>query len=352
MEQPSNDAARLNPHRRVNQRFRSQFRYSPHYSFHSARVLAAMRTSFHDDQTHVTRNSSLREASMPLQPLNLNREPSYDSVGKKGVHRDYYGYQPSPVRTEPETPSRDHPSPREREVYHYSTPGQYYEKQPFHYHEEEHPFTGYLDDDFDGIPPPPPPVSQHHVAYHYASPPMPPPPQPPPSYNDSSPYAMTPFPYPTCQYSPTCHTTPGCYSPVFDDGRSHGPNTVSPPADTPRPPTPRPPAELHELDIVCGRGAPTNYHYGNQVFKQVIEEYQTAYLCAKRSDKPHLVMKIMDIIKNGGARFVKREKTAGHFSWVEIDSKGAYEKVCQALRDGAPDVRRKAMSASKRKDNS
>lgn len=63
-------------------------------------------------------------------------------------------------------------------------------------------------------------------------------------------------------------------------------------------------------------------------------------------------MKIMDIIKKSGARFVKREKSAGHFSWVEIDGKGAYEKVCQALRDGAPDVQRKALSASTKKKGS
>ena len=109
--------------------------------------------------------------------------------------------------------------------------------------------------------------------------------------------------------------------------------------------TARSPGELQELDIVCGRGAPTNYHYGNQVFKEVIQEYQTAYLCARRSDKPQLAMKIMDLVKNGGARFVKREKAAGVFAWVEIDSKGAYERVCQALRDGATDLRKMVLSA-------
>lgn len=145
------------------------------------------------------------------------------------------------------------------------------------------------------------------------------------------------------------------FSPLYDHGPANAPPSETPSteeATTGRPATPRSPGELQDLDIVCGRGAPTNYHYGNQVFKKVVEDYQTAYLCAKRSDKPHLAMKIMDIIKNSGARFVKREKTAGYFSWVEIDGKGAYEKVCQALRDGAPDVRRKAMSATKMKEGS
>lgn len=115
-------------------------------------------------------------------------------------------------------------------------------------------------------------------------------------------------------------------------------------------PVSSPGGELRELDIVCGRGAPTNYHYGNQVFKEIIQEHQTAYLCAKRSNKPQIAMKILSIVKESGARFVRREKAAGRFCWVEIDSKGAYEKACQALRDGAPDLQRKLLSSIKKKE--
>lgn len=305
---------------------------------------------------------------MPLQPLNLNRDTSVDYSGKKGGHRDCYGYKPSPVVDEPETPSRDHNSLPEPETIEYSTAPPYFTRQSYYYHhhhqqqlqhhhrhEEEHPYSGYLEDDLECIPPPPPPpaTQHHHVTYHYGPPPppLPPPPPPPPSYENTATFAASRFPYSTGQYSPADHSLATSYSPHYHRMTTPVTDFESPSAETPRSATPRSPGELQELDIVCGRGAPTNYHYGNQVFKQVIEQYQTAYLCAKRSDKPHLAMKIMDIIKDGGARFVKREKTAGHFSWVEIDSKGAYEKVCQALRDGAPEVRRKALSASQKKES-
>eukprot|EP00980_Cylindrotheca_fusiformis_P007960 scaffold1697_cov120-Cylindrotheca_fusiformis.AAC.42 len=102
--------------------------------------------------------------------------------------------------------------------------------------------------------------------------------------------------------------------------------------------------DLRTLDIVCGRGAPTNYHYGNQVFRELVEDHQTSYLCAKRSDKPHIAMKLMDLVKENGGRFVRRQRTAEGLIWQEINDKGAYEKVCQALRDGAPDLRRQVMS--------
>lgn len=135
------------------------------------------------------------------------------------------------------------------------------------------------------------------------------------------------------------------------------PASYQPPMKPPKSPgtrmtphrSPGTPGDLRQLDIVCGRGAPTNYHYGNQVFKDIVQDFQTSYLCAKRSDKPHIAMKILDIVKESGARFVRREKAAGQFCWVEIEGKGAYEKVCQALRDGAPDLRRQVLSSCKKK---
>jgi hypothetical protein len=103
---------------------------------------------------------------------------------------------------------------------------------------------------------------------------------------------------------------------------------------------------LQPLDITCGRGAPANFHYGNQVFRDLVEGYQTSYLCAKRSDKPGIAMKLLDLVKQGGGRFVRRRKAAGPATWETIGDKGAYEKVCQALRDGAPDLSRHMLSTS------
>jgi hypothetical protein len=108
--------------------------------------------------------------------------------------------------------------------------------------------------------------------------------------------------------------------------------------------------ELHTSDIVCGRGAPTNYHQGNEEFRYIVEDYQTSYLCAKRSDKPGVAFKLLEVVKSRGGRFLKRQKASGRQAWAEVGEKQAYEKVCQALRDGAPELRRQMMAASKKKE--
>jgi hypothetical protein len=108
--------------------------------------------------------------------------------------------------------------------------------------------------------------------------------------------------------------------------------------------------ELHPSDIVCGRGAPTNYHQGNEEFRYIVEDYQTSYLCAKRSDKPGVAFKLLEVVKSRGGRFLKRKKASGRQAWAEVGEKQAYEKVCQALRDGAPKLRRQMMASSKKKE--
>lgn len=96
---------------------------------------------------------------------------------------------------------------------------------------------------------------------------------------------------------------------------------------------------LSESDIVCGRGAPTNFHVGNSRFRELVNGYHRSYFVAKRSDKPRIAMKILDILASRGARFVRRIKGASSSAshWEEVVNKIAYEKVCQALRDaGGP----------------
>lgn len=112
---------------------------------------------------------------------------------------------------------------------------------------------------------------------------------------------------------------------------------------------------LRDNDIVCGRGAPTNYHVGNSRFRELVLDYNKDYFIAKRSDKPRIAMKVLDVLSSRGARFVRRVKggssTSSH--WEEVAHKIAYEKVCQALRDAGGPSRQMmssvASSALKRK---
>lgn len=114
---------------------------------------------------------------------------------------------------------------------------------------------------------------------------------------------------------------------------------------------------LRDSDIVCGRGAPTNYHVGNNRFRELVLDYNKDYFIAKRSDKPRIAMKILDVLASRGARFVRRVKggssTSSH--WEEVAHKIAYEKVCQALRDAGGPSRQMmssvASAARKRKSD-
>ena len=102
-------------------------------------------------------------------------------------------------------------------------------------------------------------------------------------------------------------------------------------------------SNLGPMDVCTGRGAPTQFHSGNIMFRELVSQHQTFYLCAKRSDKPRVALKVLDILESRGGRMVKRTRVAGRSHWEPIGKKIAFEKVCSALRDGAPELRRKLM---------
>ena len=110
--------------------------------------------------------------------------------------------------------------------------------------------------------------------------------------------------------------------------------------------------ELRDTDILTGRGAPTKFHSGNQWFRDIISQYQTSYICSKRSDKPRIAKEVQELIRSRGGRFLKRHhRAAGRAAWVKIGEQQAYEKVCQSLRDGAPEIRRQMLSCTSKKQN-
>jgi len=104
--------------------------------------------------------------------------------------------------------------------------------------------------------------------------------------------------------------------------------------------------DIRENDVLCGRGAPTTYHPGNQFFKDLVTKYQPTYIASRRSDKPQIATQIVDIVRGRGGRFLKRTKRpglgpSGHFCWEDVGDQRAYEKACQALRENAPEIRRR-----------
>jgi hypothetical protein len=114
--------------------------------------------------------------------------------------------------------------------------------------------------------------------------------------------------------------------------------------------------ELCEHDVLSGRGGATNSYRGNRAFRTLVKDYQEEYLRAKKRDKPAVASLIVDNIRKRGGRFLRRDTnhnrrrlnrhdgsngSGGYMiHWVDIGDDRAREKTCQALREGAPELRR------------
>lgn len=112
-------------------------------------------------------------------------------------------------------------------------------------------------------------------------------------------------------------------------------------------PQPPPVEYIHNIkkdDVLSGRGGATNAHSGNRAFRSLVRSYQGQYLKAKKRDKPAVASIIVDKIRANGGRFLRRAGDTtpqGQVLWVDIGDDRAREKTCQALREGAPELRRK-----------
>lgn len=94
--------------------------------------------------------------------------------------------------------------------------------------------------------------------------------------------------------------------------------------------------------VLSGRGGATNSHSGNRAFRSLVKQYQSDYLKAKKRDKPQVAAVVVDKIRERGGRFLRRYTTKSDgVVWVDIGDVRAREKTCQALREGAPEIRRR-----------
>jgi hypothetical protein len=122
-------------------------------------------------------------------------------------------------------------------------------------------------------------------------------------------------------------------------------------------PSAAPPVEyicdIMSEDVLSGRGGATNSHSGNRVFRSLVKEYQGQYLQAKKRDKPAVASIIVEIIRKKRGRFLRRCDTSpqGHVLWIDIGDERAREKCCQALREGAPELRRRKKDSSSDEDD-
>lgn len=111
--------------------------------------------------------------------------------------------------------------------------------------------------------------------------------------------------------------------------------------------------KVGEWDVLCGRGVPTKSGNGNKFFRTLVRKDQVEYISCRRVEKPPIATKIIDIIRSKGGRFLRRVKmpdggpsSSGgreRYGWIELADNRVYEKVCQALRDGAPQIRQRML---------
>lgn len=102
---------------------------------------------------------------------------------------------------------------------------------------------------------------------------------------------------------------------------------------------------IGRTDVLSGRGGATNSHSGNKAFRRLVKAHQDEYLKAKKKDKPAVAARVVEHVRKQGGHFLRQHSSDGrHIYWVDIGDERAKEKTCQALREGAPAIRRKKNS--------
>jgi len=205
--------------------------------------------------------------------------------------------------------------------------------------------------------------------YQYPYPPHPPPSQ---RYDAHSqpfvethgpPLTTTPQPYHTSPYPPPQHQYHSHNAPYYNfthqnqqlyttgdyDCRYGQPLHSAPPfAQLPHsqsarnsPEGPHKIKDYNHNDVLCGRGGATNSHPGNKAFRKLVKEYKGKYLKAKKKEKPEVAEHVVNLVRglDPPGRFLKKVK-ASEF-WIDIGDTRAKEKTSQALREGAPMIRKK-----------
>eukprot|EP00980_Cylindrotheca_fusiformis_P013301 scaffold3380_cov106-Cylindrotheca_fusiformis.AAC.6 len=104
----------------------------------------------------------------------------------------------------------------------------------------------------------------------------------------------------------------------------------------------------HSNDVLCGRGGETNKHIGNVHWRRMVKDRQAEYIMLpSRKQKMELSRSIVKAVRsqNPPGRFLQRDSKT--YKWFDVGDKWAQEKTTQALREGAPELRKKQMAAAK-----
>lgn len=82
-------------------------------------------------------------------------------------------------------------------------------------------------------------------------------------------------------------------------------------------------------DILLGRGKLIQEHKGNIRFRHLIEKNRGTYEKATKHDKTFLATRIVEIVGDGGGRFLKEDPRG----WTQITNGAARDKVSHSFRN-------------------
>lgn len=86
-------------------------------------------------------------------------------------------------------------------------------------------------------------------------------------------------------------------------------------------------------DVICGRGGKANTHPGNVSFREEAKKLRSWYESSSKSEKFTISSFLVDIVRERGGRFLKRNPDhAGR--WIEADNSDVRKKASQSLREG------------------
>jgi len=98
----------------------------------------------------------------------------------------------------------------------------------------------------------------------------------------------------------------------------------------------------NDNDVIGGRGNGPKNHDGNVAFRNLVQKYKIDYINAYTSkDKRSIVRQIISEVRQRGGRFLRKEYSDKAVKWAEMDDNSIMIKVAQALRENAPDLKRK-----------
>lgn len=100
--------------------------------------------------------------------------------------------------------------------------------------------------------------------------------------------------------------------------------------------------EPHDHDLICGRGGKVNAHPGNRRFRSWVNDRKEAYTRAQaKGEKNAIAQSILEALfsQNPPGRVLQFDEKNGMYS--EVSFKKAMSKTTQALREGAPELRKK-----------